>query len=340
MSMEKILSDWSKEKFVPIYWLDGEEPYFIDKLVEYAETRILPVSEKEFNLTVYYGKDVNYAEVVNACRKYPMFGKRQVVIIKEAQYMRDILKLESYFQNPLESTILVVAYKGKKLDRRTKFSKSIESHGVLFNSARIYESQLPVFISQFLRQTGFRINHHAQNLLIAHIGNELSHLENELQKVIINLNGRNEINEDDIEKYVGISKQYNVFELQNALSQRNLSRSLEIIQYFKANPKAQPIQALLPTLYSFFSKAYLVFGVSGNNEAQVAQHLGYQSSNPYVKNIINCARNYRQAGIEKTLLLLHEYNLKSIGVHSTNVSDAELLKEMVAKMIFTEEVHS
>ena len=338
MSVEKIIADWKKGKHGTLYWFEGEEPYFIDKLINYAEDYILPDAEKEFNLSVFYGKEISWTDVVNTCRKYPMFGKRQVVIIKEAQFMRDILKLEPYFEKPLESTTLIVAYKGKKLDGRSKLARLIKTSGILFNSQRIYESRLPDFINRLLAPKGLSINHRAQSLLIAHIGNELSQLENELEKVIINLEGRTEIDEDDIENYVGISKQYNVFELQNALSQRNLSKSLEIIQYFKANPKAQPIQLLLPTLYSFFSKAYLVFGSPSNDEAVLARHLGYQGPNPYIRDIINCARNYRQAGVENTLLLLHEYNLKSIGIFASNVSHADLLKEMVAKMIFIEEV--
>jgi len=154
-----------------------------------------------------------------------------------------------------------------------------------------------------------------------------------VQKVIINLGKRKQITEDDIEDFVGISKEYNVFELQHALTQRNLTRCLQIIQYMKGNPKALPIQQLMPTLYSFFSKAYLVFGASTNNEYELSAHLGYKGLSPYVKDIINCARNYRQKGVEQALMLLHEYNLKSIGINSSGVSDAELLKEMIVKMI-------
>jgi DNA polymerase-3 subunit delta len=170
--------------------------------------------------------------------------------------------------------------------------------------------------------------------MVEHIGNDLQRLNNEIEKVLINLQGRKQITVDDIEEYVGISKEYNAFELQHALTQRNLTKCLQIIQYFESNPKALPIQALMPALYSFFSKAYQVFGAGTNDENQLAQFLGYKNAfNPYVKDIITCAKNYRQKGVENALLLLHEYNLKSLGIGSITTNDAGLLKEMVVRMI-------
>jgi DNA polymerase-3 subunit delta len=333
VAVDKIISDWKRNAFKPVYWLEGEEPFFIDQILDYAEKNILSESEASFNLSVFYGRDADLPSVVNACRRYPMFSERQVVLLKEAQYMKDIEKLEGYIDNPQPSTVLIIGYKQKKVDGRSKLAKLLKQKGELYSTKKLYESELPAWVVSYLKVYGFTIGQKAVFLLVEHIGNDLSRLANELQKVTINLGSRTEITEDDIENYVGISKEYNVFELQHALTQRNMMRCLQIIQYLEGNPKALPIMQLLPTLYSFFSKAYLVFGAGTNDEYELAKFLGYQGLNPYVKDIISCAKNYRQKGVEQALLLLHEYNLKSIGVYSSNVSDANLLKEMVVKMI-------
>jgi len=326
--------DWKKGHFKPVYWLEGEESFYIDGLMDFAEKKILSESEASFNLSVFYGKDADWTAVVNACRRYPMFSEKQVVLIKEAQHMKDIENLEGYFDNPLNSTILVVGYKDKKLDARTKFAKQIKSAGEVVTTKKLWENELPGWINGLVAEKGYQITSKAVMLLVDHIGNDLSRLNNEIDKVMINLVGRKQITEDDIEEFVGISKEFNALELEHALIQRNLTKCLQIIQYFESNPKAIPIQLLLPTLYSFFSKAYLVFGAGTNDEHQLAQYLGYKSAyGTYVKDIINCAKSFRQAGVEQALLLLHEYNLKSIGINSGNASNASLLKEMVVKMI-------
>jgi DNA polymerase-3 subunit delta len=334
MSADKIVADWKKGLFKPVYWLEGEEPYYIDTVMEYAENHILSEAEAGFNLTVFYGKDAEWAAVINACRRYPMFAEKQLVLLKEAQQMKDIEKLEGYIENPLNSTIFIVGYKEKKVDGRSKMAKLLKQKGEILTTRKFYENELPSWVNSLVASKGYTINGKAVQLLVDHIGNDLSRISNEIEKVVINLSGRKNITEDDIEEYVGISKEYNAFELQHALTQRNLTKCLQIIQYFESNPKAIPIQLLLPTLYSFFSKAYLVFGAGTNNEDQLAQHLGYKNAyGTYVKDIISCARSFRQRGVEQAILLLHEYNLKSIGINSGNVSNAGLLKEMVVKMI-------
>ncbi len=326
--------DWKKKVFKPIYWLEGEEPFYIDQAVDYAEKHILTEAEAGFNLSVFYGRDADWTAVINACRRYPMFAERQVVLLKEAQHMKDIEKLESYIDNPLGSTILIIAYKDKKVDGRSKFAKTLKAKGEMVTTRKMYDNELPAWITGLVHGKGYSISPKAANLLEDHIGNDLSRLNNEIEKVIINLSNRKNITEDDIEEYVGISKEYNTFELQHALTQRNLTKCLQIIQYFEGNPKAIPMQLLLPTLYSFFSKAYLVFGAGTNDENQLAQYLGYKSAyGGYVKDIITCAKSFRQGGVEQALLLLHEYNLKSIGIGGGNTTNAGLLKEMVVKMI-------
>ncbi|MBA2762959.1 MAG: DNA polymerase III subunit delta [Segetibacter sp.] len=331
MSAEKIIADWKKGVYKPLYWLEGEEPYFIDKVVEYAESNILQESEASFNLTVFYGRDADWTSVINACRRYPMFAERQVVLLKEAQQMKDIDKLEGYVINPLHSTVFVVAYKDKKIDGRTNFARALKKNGELFQSKKIYESQLPEWAKGMVLAKGFDITPQALQLLIDHIGNDLNRMENEVEKVWINLGTKKKIDADDIEKYVGISKEFNAFELQTAIAKKDLAKAIRIIQYFHANPKAAPIQLILPAIYSYFSKIYSIFSLDDKSENGVK---GLFSNNFYAaKDGLAAAKIYGLQGIEKILLLLHEYNLKSIGVNNAGTADAELMKEMVVKMV-------
>ncbi len=331
MSVDKIIADWKKGNFKPIYWLEGEEDYYIDKAVNYAEQKILTEAESSFNLSIFYGKDANWADVVNACRRYPMFAERQVIVLKEAQQMRDIEKLESYIENPLSSTVLVVSYKEKKLDARKKFTKLVKENGVLFSTKKMYDNQLPEWTQELLQQKGFTITQKGLALLVDHIGNDLSRIENEIDKLSVNLGKRTTITEDDIEEYIGVSKDYNVFELQTALAAKDLAKSIQIIQYFEANPKAAPIQLILPSLYNFFSKVFMIFGAGGGDEKSIAASIGVNSY--FMKDYTKAARLYTYPGVEKALLLLHNYNLRSIGIGSTGTEDASLLKEMVVKMM-------
>lgn len=331
MSVDKIINDWKKKTFKPVYWFEGEEEFFIDKAIDYAEKHILSETEASFNLTVFYGKDANWPDIINACKRYPMFAERQVVLLKEAQQMKDVEKLESYIDNPLSSTIFVVSYKDKKLDARKKFTKLVKEKGVLVTTKKMYDKELPQWTQELLQTKGLTITAKGMALLVDHIGNDLTRIENEIDKISINLAKRTTITEDDIEKYIGVSKDFNVFELQSALASKDLSRCIRIIQYFESNPKAAPIQLVLPSLYGFFSKVFMVFGAGSQDERAIATAIGV---NPFfVKDYLQAAKLYSYPGIEKALLLLHNYNLKSVGVGSTNTEDASLLKEMIVKII-------
>ncbi len=331
MSAEKILSDLKNRKFKPVYWLEGDEPYFIDEIIHYAEHKILSESEASFNLTIFYGRDANWADVLNACKRYPMFADIQVVLLKEAQYMKDIEKLESYIDNPLASTLFFVSYKEKKIDGRGKLAKVLKSKSELLTTKKMYDSQLPVWAGQMIQSLGFSINQKALLLLVDHIGNDLSRMQNEIEKLALNLSGRKTITEDDIEKYIGVSKEFNVFELQDALAKKNLLKAIRINQYFASNPKAAPIQMVLPALYNFFSKVYMIFGTGTNDERAIATEIGV---NPYfIKDYMAAVKNYGQQGVEAILILLHEYNLRSIGINDTGTEDGELMKELIVKMV-------
>ena len=331
MSAEKIITEWKKKQFKPIYWLEGEEDFYIDKVVDYAEHNILSESESGFNLMVFYGKDADWTQVINACRRYPMFAERQVVLLKEAQQMRDIDRLESYIENPLTSTVFVVSYKEKKVDGRSRLAKLLKTKGEMLSTKKMYDSQLPEFTSELVHAKGYSISQKGVLLLVDHIGNDLNRIDNEIDKILVNLGSRKNITEDDIEKFVGISKEYNPFELQAAMASKDLPKAMRIIQYFEANPKAAPIQLILPTLYNLFSKTYMIFGQNSKDEKTIATNIGV---NPFfVKDYVLTAKNYGYTGVESALLLLHHYNLRSVGVNDVGTSDASLLKEMVVKMV-------
>jgi len=260
-----------------------------------------------------------------------MAAERQVIILKEAQQMKDIEKLETYVENPLITTVLIVSYKDKKLDARKKFAKMIKDKGVLVTTKKMYDNQLPEWTQELLQSKGLTISQKGLALLVDHIGNDLTRIENEIDKISVNLGKRKSITEDDIEQFVGVSKDFNVFELQAALAKKDLSKSIRIIQYFEANPKAAPIQFVLPSLYGFFSKVFMVFGAASRDEKTMAAALGV---NPYfVKDYLQAANLYEYQGIERILLLLHQYNLKGIGINNVGTEDGSLMKEMVCKII-------
>jgi DNA polymerase-3 subunit delta len=332
MYPEQIIQDWKKGIYHPVYWLEGEEPYYIDKLIDFAEKNILNESEASFNLSIFYGRDAKLDEVVNACRRYPMFSEKQVVILKEAQQMRDVEKLESYIDHPLTSTIFIVGHKEKKIDGRSKLAKQLKQKTVLLSTKKLYDNELPEWASQMVQGKGLEIQTKALHMLVDHIGNDLQRLENEIEKITVNLQNRKQITEDDIEQYVGVSKEFNIFELQASVGKRDMSSSIRIIQFFEANPKAAPIQLILPTLYSYFSKLYIAASSSSRDEQTIAGMLGLKGF--FAKQYIQALQVYSFSDIEKALLLLHHYNLKSVGISKTNeTNDAALMKELVAKII-------
>lgn len=331
MTSEKIIADIKKGRTKPVYWLEGEEAFFIDQVIDFAEQQLLPESEKSFNLTVFYGRDTAWADVINACRRYPMFAEKQVVIIKEAQDLKNIDKLETYVEKPLSSTLLFVAYKGKKVDGRTKLAKLLKDGAVQMTTKKMYESALPEWTMDLVRSKGYTINKKALFLLIDHIGNDLNRLSNEIDKLALNLQGNTAITEDAIEKYVGVSKEFNAFELQQAIAQRDLYKAMRIVQYFRSNPKAAPIELIFPTLYNYFSKVQIVYVLPSKDEANVNAALG--GRNFFWKEYVATTSRYTYPEIEKILLLLYEYNLRNLGVNDAGTDDAELLKEMVVKMM-------
>jgi len=331
MSIEKIIHSWEKKNFESIYLLHGEEDYFIDQIIHFAEHKILSESESSFNLSIFYGKDADWTDVVSACKRYPMFAEKQVVILKEAQMMRSLETFESYLENPSKSTIFIIAYKGKTLDKRLRVYKQIQKNGVIFESNKVRDYELNAWISNFIVAKGLKTSSKCITLLAEHIGNELSRIDNEITKLRINLKDKIEIEEADIEKFVGISKEYNVFELQVAICQKNLSKAIQIINYFEDSPKENPIQKILPALYSFFGKVHGAYGMN-STDVNSLKPLFYHNPSA-ANNAQQTMKNYGFSGVEKIILLLNHYNLKSLGVGDSGTEGALLMKEMVVKMM-------
>ncbi len=331
MSVEKIIAAWKKKQFKPVYWFQGEEEYFIDKLIDYAEHHILPESEASFNLSVFYGKDAEWSQIINAARRYPMFAEKQVVILKEAQQMKDLEQLESYIAAPSQTTIFVVGHKIKALDKRTKLSKTVAANAEMETFAKVKEDKIQEWIKNFAAERNMQITPKAVSMIEEHIGNDLSRIENEIEKLRVNVEDGKPVTEDDIEKYIGISKEYNVFELLAAITRKDLAAALRILNYFESNPKLVPIQMAIPALYSHFSKVYVAMAMSSKSDEALRPVFSFNSS--ALKQGKDTMKNYGFEGVERLILLMQQYNMKGVGVGDFGTPGNALLKELVTKMI-------
>ena len=332
MTFEEIYSSIKKQEYAPIYFLMGEESFYIDKITDYILENALPEAERDFNQTVFYGKDADIANIIDTARRFPMMATRQLVVVKEAQQLKNIELLDSYIKNPLKSTILVINYKYKSLDKRKAFTKNISQFGILFESKKIYESQLPDWILKYTKSLGLKIETKASILLAEFLGNDLSKISNELDKLSINIAQGNTITADDIEKNIGISKDFNNFELQNALGKKDVIKANQIINYFSTNEKNNPIYVTIALLHSYFSKILKFhFLKNKTNDKMVASALGV---NPFfVKDYKSAARLYNPKKLVSIINLLREYDLKSKGIGNASSKNGDLLKELIFKTL-------
>lgn len=338
MTAAEILKDIKNHKYKPLYLLHGEEPYFIDLVSNHIEDSLLSEAEKGFNQTVVYGKDTDMMAVLNAAKRYPMMADYQVVLVKEAQDIKwgkdddkkGIDPLLSYLENPLQSTILVFCYKYGKFDKRKKTYKAIEKNGLVFESAPLYDSKIPAWIEGYIADKGYKINPQASAMLSEYLGNDLSKIANELEKLMLNVTSGQEITLKHIQDNIGISKEYNVFELQTALSKKDAYKVNQIINYFEANPKANPIVLVLGNLNNYFSKVLAYHYVKDKSQQNLARELGV---NPYfVKDYEQAGRSYNYQKTMQIISYLREYDLKSKGVES-NAPHGELMKELMFKIL-------
>jgi len=334
MTFSELLKNLKAKKYQPVYFLHGPEPYFIDVISNYIETTVLSEGEKAFNQTVLYGKEVDFKQVVDAARRYPMMASHQVVLVKEAQEMRSLKGLQTYIEKPLTSTILVICHKHKKFDSRTKFGKSVNKNAVVLASKKLYDNQLPDWISSYLREWGFSIEPAATNLMAEYLGTNLAKVANELDKLAINLPAKTTITTQHIQENIGISKDYNIFELQKALGQRQITKANRIVLYFSSNPRKNPLVMMVYSLYSYFSKIYSLHFLKNASEQTILKNLKLRSAY-FLKDYRLTARYYNRVQTEEVLSLLKEYDLKSKGVNFNNayLHEGELMKELVWKIL-------
>ncbi len=332
MTVEQILTGLKNKDYKPIYFLSGDEPYYIDLITKYIMDNVLSEAEKSFNQTVLYGKDNEIAAVINAAKRYPMMSSHQVVIVKEAQHIRNIDDLVYYAKSPLMSTLLVINYKYKKLDKRKSLYKTIAEKGLFFESNKLYDNQLPDWITGYLSRKGMKIQPEASILLTEFLGSDLGKIVNELDKLAVIIAGKSQvITTDTIEKNIGISKEYNNFELQNALVKRDILKANRIINYFGQNQKSNPITVTITMLFSFFSKLLAYHSSKDKSKNSIASVL---KINPYfVKDYQMAAREYSLLKTIQVISLLREYDVKSKGMGSLSASPGDLLKELVFKIL-------
>jgi len=331
MNFDQIVADLKNKIYHPIYFLGGEEPYYIDVISDYIEKNVLTESEQDFNQTVVYGRDTTPFEIISLAKRYPMMASHQVVIVKEAQNIQKIEELLPYVENTLDSTILVINYKYKKIDKRKSFFKTVGKKGVLFESAKIYDNKIPAWISSYLQKSGYSISPKATILLAEFLGSDLSKIVNEIEKLTINQPQGSQIDETIIEQNIGISKDFNIFELQNAIGSRNMVKANQIANYFAANPKENPLIKTVMILYGFFSKLLIYQQLKDKSKNSVASSL---SVNPFfVSDYKAAGRNYNTSKLRSIISLLREYDLKAKGVENVTTSDGELLKELLFKIM-------
>ncbi|MEO8146781.1 MAG: DNA polymerase III subunit delta [Bacteroidia bacterium] len=344
-TFENIIQDLKNKVYSPVYLLQGDESYYIDVISDYIENNVLDEMEKEFNQTILYGKDVDLLSLISQAKRYPMMSNYQVVIVKEAQNLKNLVAkekksakgekeelnpMEVYLQNPVPSTLLVLCHKYGKVDGRSKVSKMFDKAGVVFESKKLYDNQVPAWVKQYCTAKKYKINERAAQLIAEYIGNDLSRVTNELDKLMINVPNTVEITPEHIEQNIGISKDFNVFELNDALNTKNVLKANRIVNYFASNPKNNPFVVTLGSLFSHFNKLIIYHSVGDKSKAASAMGV-----NPYfIKDYEIAARNYQLPKLVSIISILRDYDLKSKGMGSSgNVEDGELLKEMVFKMM-------
>ncbi|NCC72827.1 MAG: DNA polymerase III subunit delta [Sphingobacteriia bacterium] len=334
MEYKDIIRDIKNKIFYPVYFLTGEEPFFIDKISKLIETTVLSEDEKEFNQAIVYGRDVTISQIISMAKEYPVFGNYRVIIVREAQNLKNLDKDElllSYLIKPVNTTLLVFDYKYKKLDGRTKIAGQIKKTGVLFESKKIYDNQVQTFIETMIQQLGFVISHQASLIMAENIGNDLSRIENEVKKLVINVNPAENITPDIVEKNIGISKEFNIFELQNALGCRDILKANRIVNYFASNPKDNPAAKVIIMLFQYFRKLFLYASLKNKSDQNAAAVLGVKQF--FIKDYKIACANYNMSRIRQIIALLREYDQRSKGVDSAPTEDGEILKELVYKIL-------
>ena len=326
---EEIARNLKNKIYSPVYFLMGEEDYYIDRISDYIMDTVLTETEKEFNLTLLYGSDTDIVSIINAARRYPMMSKYQVVIVREAQNLKNLDELIHYLQKPMTSTILVMCYKHGTLVRRKKITAELEKAGVLFESKKLKDTQLPGFISSYLKRKQVEIEPKASEMMAEFVGTDLNRMAGELEKLIITLPaGQKRITAEQIERNIGISKDYNNFELRNALIEKDVFKANQIVKYFEDNPKNNPLQVTLAVLFNFFSNLMLAYYAPDKSDQGIASQLGLRS--PWqAKDYMAGMRKYTGVKVMQIIGAIRTCDAKSKGIDNPSTPDGELLRELV-----------
>lgn len=329
--IKQIIAKIKSGSFDPVYFLHGTEAYYIDLISDTIEEHALTEDEKAFNQMVAYGKDINMMDIISQAKSFPMGADRQVIILKEAQEIKDFGPLESYLDQVQPSTILVVCHKYKKLDKRKALYKKLSKQATLVETKELYDNQVPDWIISFTKSKGHPISNKAAALLSEYLGNDLSKIANEIEKLSLNIPASSEINTEIIEKFVGISKDFNNFELLDAIASRNHQKAYQIVLYFAANPKNHPIILTLITLYGFFAKVMLIYFLKDKSFKGIMAGAGLNGYN--VKSHELASRNYSSKQVSKILSVIKETDMKAKGLNNTSSSSEDLLKELIYKIL-------
>ncbi|TAJ08187.1 DNA polymerase III subunit delta [Marinilabiliaceae bacterium JC017] len=332
MTFDQIIQNLKKGQYSPIYLLMGDEPYFIDVITDYIVKNALSEEEKGFNQTILYGKDLDPTNIIHAARQYPMGAQRQVIVVKEAQNIRDIEKLAIYAEAPMPSTILVINYKYKTLDKRKKLAKLANKTGVLYESKKLYDNQVPTWIGHFIKGKGLTMETKAGVLLTEFLGSNLSKIAHEIEKLQIALGPEvKHITSEHIEHNIGVSKDYNNFELQKAILTKDVIKANKIILAFGKNNKDHPIQVTIATLFNYFQKLLAYYYLPDKSKQSVASAL---KINPFfVSDYQTGAKYYPARKVVQVISLLREFDMKSKGYKTAAIDNGELLKEMIFKIM-------
>lgn len=333
MTFEQIKTDIAKRKFQPVYLLMGEEAYYIDEITEALTESVVPETERDFNQHILYGLETDVASVVSLARSFPMMSEFQLIVIKEGQNLKKIEELEVYTKNPLSSTILVINYKNGNLDKRKKLYASIDKQGVIFESKKIPEYKIPAFINSHLTLKGLGIDQKSAQMLTDFLGNDLSKLVNEMDKLILSISANEKrITAELIERNIGISKDFNNFELLKAVVEKNTFKANQIADYFEKNPKNNPLIVTLVVLFNFFSNLMICYWEKDKSENGIANALGFRNSFQ-AKDYVIALKHYNAFKTMEIVALLRTYDAKCKGVDNVSVSDGELLKELLFKVM-------
>jgi DNA polymerase-3 subunit delta len=332
MTYEQLIGDLKKRVFKPVYFLFGDEPYYIDQATAWIAGNVLTDAEQSFNQTTLYGKDSEAAQVSDLARRFPMMSSHQVVILKEAQEMKSFGDLIHYVEQPQPSTLLVINYKYKKPDKRQKIFKTLEKKGVWFESKKLYDNQVPAWINAYATGQGYKIEPKAASLLSEFLGSDLSKIANEVEKLVVAIGKKGEvITPDLVEKHIGFSKDFNQFELQSALGKRDVVKANRIINYFAENEKRYPFPLTTVSLYYFFSKLLLFHYTKDRSQQNLASTL---KVNPFfVKDYESAAHRYSASQLVEIISLLREYDMRSKGYNGNTIPESELTRELVFKIL-------